>query len=166
MKRVGRDLNMTMEERYKKNACQENFMYNDIVSCHIRPYPEGFFKKTHYSEHQPFYEMRDDSSGQPFDNILEMRAAKIRNFLATKDFVGVKDLFILQYERLVESGTQKLVETISELTGAEAKCDFYSPQHRRKRHIDNDLIEYLMAKLDWDAENMVGYFKSGMRNPK
>ena len=165
MKRVGKDLNMSIEDRSKKNVCQEYFMYKDVISCHTRPYDEDFFNKTHFSEHQPFYEMRNDGSGQPFDNILKMRAAKIRNFLATKNYADVEKLIVLQYERLVESGTKGLIQNIVDLTGVEAKCGVYPPQDRRKRHIDRELIQYLMKNLDWDAENMLGYFKSGLRSP-
>lgn len=167
MDRVGKDLEMTEEEILKTDACQENFMYRDLISCHVRPYRKGTFNKTHYSEHQPFYEMRYDESGEPFDSILEMRAAKIRNFLSTKHFLGVTEFWMLQYEVLVNAGTLDLIEKIEAFTGTKSHCDSSPPQgHRKKRGINPDLVEYLMKNLDWEAENMVGYYKSGMKNPK
>lgn len=167
MDRVGKDLEMTEEDKLKVDACQEYFMYRDLISCHVRPYPEGSFNKTHYSEHQPFYEMKYDESGEPFDSILEMRAAKIRNFLSTKHFPGVDEFWMLQYEVLVKAGTLDLIKKIEALTGTQSHCDPSPPQeHRMRRSVQPDLIEYLMKNLDWEAENMVGYYKSGMRKPK
>ncbi len=164
MKRVGKDLEMTDLE--KEQGCQEYFNFHDLISCHVRPYPDGTFNKTHYSEHQPFYEMRNDGSGKPFDNILEMRAAKIRNFLSTKDFEGVTDFWIQQYEVLVSLGTDNLIRKIEDLTGAHPTCEPSPPQKERKRRrIDPELLNYLMDHLDWEAENLVGYHKSGVRKP-
>jgi len=164
MNRVGKDLEMSDEEKMSPTACQERFMYKDLISCHLYPYPEGTFNKTHYSEHQPFYEMRYDGSGEPFKDILEMRAAKIRNFLSTKYFHGVDKLWILQYETLVESGTSDLIEKIEKLTGAKSLCVPSPPQlERKKRGVDRHLMDYLMNNLDWDAENLVGYHKTGLR---
>lgn len=166
MRRVGKDLEMTEAEKLSINACQENFTYRDLISCNHKPYPEGTFNKTHYSEHQPFYEMKYDGSGEPFDNLLEMRAAKIRNFLSTKHFAGVEDFWILQYEVLVALGTTELIQKIKDLTGAQSYCEPNPAQQTRKRRgVKPELMEYLMDNLDWKAENMVGYHKSGMRKP-
>ena len=93
MERFGLDLEMSESGIEKRDGmvCQENFVYRDLISCHTRPYPKGFFNKLRYSQHQPFYEMRNDGSGEPFDNILELRAAKIRNFLDTRMYKVVED---------------------------------------------------------------------------
>lgn len=166
MNRVGKDLNLTEEEKLNESTCQEDFMFRDLVSCHLKPYPEGTFNKTHYSEHQPFYEMKYDGSGEPFDNILDMRAAKIRNFLSTKEYVGVNKFWTIQYEALVASGTQHIIQEIESLTGETARCDPSPPQtNRKRRKIKPGLMQYLMINLDWEAENLVGYTKRGVKKP-
>jgi hypothetical protein len=101
MERVGLDLELTKEDKHDPGACQERFMYRDIISCHTRPYPRGFFQKTYMSNHQPFYEMKNDASGNPFENILALRSAKIRNFISVKDYKAVKELWVIQYEALL-----------------------------------------------------------------
>ena len=100
MERFGKDLNMTEDEKSGKAGpiCQEDFYYKDVITCNIRPYPDGYWdgtydgkkRKHRYSEHQPFYEMRNDGSGEPYDNVLQMRAAKIYNFLDTVKFPWVE----------------------------------------------------------------------------
>jgi len=109
MDRVGYDLEVTEQQKQDPYFCQDFFMYKDIVTCHVRPYPKGYFNKTRFSEHQPLYEMRPDGSGKPFGNILELRSAKILNFLQTKFYKGVKEFWILRYEDLLRYGTKDLI---------------------------------------------------------
>lgn len=166
MERVGFDLNMTEDEKNDPKACQEDFMYRDIISCHVRPYPKGSFEKTYMSNHQPFYEMRNDGSGDPFKNILEMRAAKNLNFLSVKDYRAVKELWLIQYEALSEGGTAEVIRDIEKMTGATAKCRAYPPQNRKRRNISKDEIKYIEEHVSWEAENAIGYSKTGLRKPK
>ena len=166
MERVGLDLELTEEDKHDPDACQERFMYRDIISCHTRPYPKGFFQKTYMSNHQPFYEMKNDASGNPFENILALRTAKILNFLSVKDYIAVKELWVIQYEALLEQGTIGLIREIEELTGVTAKCKSYLPQTRKRRNIGVEEMTYLTEHIDWDVEKLVGYRKTGLRKPK
>jgi hypothetical protein len=166
MPRVGKDLDMSVEEKSKAFGCQEHFNYQDVISCHVRPYSDNYFNRTHYSEHQPFYELNTKELNRPFHNILELRAAKIHNFLSTKNFEGVNKFLIIQYEALVSSGTYSLIEYIEDMTGVKSICD-PSPQqqNRKQKRLNAEFINYLMESIDWDAENMIGYHKTGMRKP-
>lgn len=159
MERVGKDLELTDEQKNDPHYCQQKFAYKDVISCLVRPYVDKKFEKTHYSEHQPFYEMRNDGSGKPYDNILQLRKAKIDNFMSTENFKNVQDLWVVQYEDLLSIGTKELLDTISKLTGVEPKCDPCTSQTRKKRPIDPDMIEYLNEHVDWDAEKLIGYEK-------
>ena len=171
MERVGKDLNMTDDEKSGKAGpiCQEGFFYKDVITCHVRPYPDGYWdgtydgkkRKHRYSEHQPFYEMRNDGSGEPYDNVLQMRAAKIYNFLDTVSFPWVEDTWVLRYEDLLKEGTQHLIESIEKVTGVKANCTASPPQNRKKREIDPDLRKYLLNEknVDWKAEKLIGYEK-------
>ena len=161
--RVGLDL-----ESPKDARCQEDFAYNEIVSCHEKPlaleaWPE---EKVGYSGIKPFYELRQDGSGEPFDNIMEMRAAKIRNFLAVKDYEGVADLWVNKYEYLLKVGTQRMLDEISELTGVPYKCMPSPPQDRPKRPLSPDFVEYVNKHLDWSAEQLIGYSKQELNHEK
>lgn len=171
MERVGKDLNMTDDEKSGKAGpiCQEGFFYKDVITCHVRPYPDGYWdgtydgkkRKHRFSEHQPFYEMKNDGSGEPYDNVLQMRAAKIYNFLDTVSFPWVEDTWVLRYEDLLKEGTQHLIESIEKVTGVKANCTASPPQNRKKREIDPDLRKYLLNEknVDWKAEKLIGYEK-------
>lgn len=158
MERVGLDLKV--DEKMKDHVvCQEEFRYEDIVSCYTRPYPDGYFKKTHFSEHQPFYEMRNDGTGKPFESIIQLRGAKIRNFLNVSSYKSVAELWILQYEQMVRYGTQELIREIESITGITARCIASPPQNRYNRIIDGNMKNYIGKKLDWTAEALIGYEK-------
>lgn len=166
MERVGLDLEMTKQEQQNPNAsCQEGFHYRDIVTCHTRPYSEDYFGgTTHYSNHQPFYEMRNDGSGEPFENILQMRSAKNQNFLSTQEYDFVKELWIVRYEDVLRGGTAELIEDITVASGGiHATCIPSPPQKRQKRFIGKDEIKYLVDHVDWNNEVEIGYTRSGMK---
>ena len=118
----------------KDAICQDDFRYNEIVSCNYEPLPhEAYTHTLRYSEHQPFYELQQDGSGEPFANIMEMRAAKIRNFLDVKNYVGVADVWTTQYEYLLAKGTKEMLDKITEWTGVPYKCDQSPPPRARAR---------------------------------
>jgi hypothetical protein len=156
MERYGADLLLNGDE-----ICQQDFLYRDIVSCVEDPLPEDYYTHTlRYSENQPFYEMRNDGSGLPYNNILEMRTDKIRNFLDTIHYNGVSDVWALQYEYLVSVGTQHLLDRITALTGIQPNCEAIPPQVRKpkgSRMIRADFAAYIRQNLNWTVENWIGY---------
>lgn len=152
MERVGIDINLTDD-----HECQEDFNYRDIRSCVIEPIPKHHFKKLRYSQNQPFYEMIPDGSGKPFANIMAMRAAKIRNFLEVRSYIGIADVWTVQYEYLLTKGTNHLLEKIEEWTGVKRNCKAYPAQARRKRPLSRTFARFLNKEHDWSAEGLIGY---------
>merc|ERR1712032_373894 len=155
MDRIGTDLDpkMTNETR-----CQGRFIYRDIISCEVKPLPvESYNHKLHYSEEKPFYEMKNDGSGLPYSNILDMRSDKIKNFLSVQNLPGVRDMYVVQYEYLLKMGTSDLINKISKITGIEPKCTPYGPQIRRARNTSDEFIQYITDHINWDIEQLIGY---------
>merc|ERR1712183_1191243 len=110
---------------------------------------------------KPIYEMRHDGSGEPYNNILELRAAKIHNFLSVNQWPWIADdLIVVQYEELLGKGTQFLLDEIERLVGVKPVCDAQPPQpNRKKRKLDQGLVDYLTEHMDWEAEKLIGYSK-------
>jgi hypothetical protein len=175
MERVCDDLTW-LEVQKKNNAsyygdndgriCQENFRYHEVVSCLVRPCPDGHWatpRRHRYSRHQPFYEMRvNDPRGRPYDSILGMRADKIRNFVESATYSNVDGFWHYKYEGLLDSGTEDLIGRIERATGVRRdpdRCRVYGPQERRARPMDRDFFEYMIEHVDWSAEELVGYRK-------
>lgn len=157
--RVGGDLLLA---NTSGRICQEAFHYNEIVSCLKHPLPHEYWEgRNHsYSERQPFYELRQDGSGEPFDSIVDLRAAKIRNFLLTAEYDRVSALWILRYEDLIKEGTARLIEKLEMVTGQTATCEPFEAQgDKHRRQLDLKMIQWLMKRVDWDAEALIGYHK-------
>jgi hypothetical protein len=153
-----KEANQTLGMPTSQIQCQEYFSYNQINSCQLRPYPDGHFKeKPPMSGHQPQYEMRNDGSGLPYKNILELRADKIKNHLSVAEFEWVRDFVSVRYEELLGSGTEFLVKQIEKVTGVEAMCEPFAPQNRPKRSLNSAFVRYMTEHVDWDAEALVGY---------
>lgn len=137
-------------------VCHENFLYRDIIACQRKP-PE-LAKIRGYSGKKPQYEMRHDGSGEPYNNILELRTAKIHNFLGVKSWPWVSDVLVIQYEQLLTEGTAFLVGELEKATGLTATCKPQPPQpERAKRQMDQEFVDYLTEHIDWEAEKLIGY---------
>lgn len=155
MDRIGSDLNITSND----TECQHGFKFNQINSCAKAPLPRESYENIHMSRHQPFYELKQDGSGEPFESIIEMRAAKINNFLETKSYPHVADTWPVHYEYLLAKGTKEMLDRISDLTGVAYKCDPFPVQHRRKRELPQEFLDYVTKHVDWETEKLVGYHR-------
>jgi len=143
-------------------VCYEKFQYNQIVSC-----IEGSRNDTDYrlpadgggdfSGHKPIYELRNDGSGEPYASILGLRADKILNFLDVKKWPWVTDVIHVQYEALLERGTEFLIKEVEEKTGIKSSCTPNPPQQRRKRPLDKKYVKWMTDHVHWDVEELIGY---------
>lgn len=170
MKRLHKD-EAWLEQQTKINnetgrICQENFHYHELVSCLTRPYPDGYWgehRKHRFSQHQPFYEMRvNDRKGRPYKNILEMRAAKILNFMESSKYSNVEGFWHYQYEELLKTGTKELIENIERATGKKRhpkKCVIYEPQNRRVRRMDPKFFDYMTGESEYCIAMHSCYFR-------
>lgn len=155
--RVGGDLLLAHETG---RICQEGFRYNEVVSCLKHPLPREHWEgKNHsYSQRQPFYELQNDGSGKPYKSLVDLRAAKIKNFLSTAEYDNVSALWILRYEDLIKEGTARLIQKLEVVTGQGAHCTPFKAQgDRHRRQLDMRMIKWLMKHVDWDAEALIGY---------
>lgn len=169
--RVGEDIEIGKTITAANNStdttpCQQNFIYQDINSCVIHPLPKESYKhKLRFSEDTPIYEHRIDHSGLPYANIMEMRAAKIENFLDVQNYPGIAAVWAVQYEFLLQRGTEHLVERVAEWTGIKPKCKPVPPQLRRERPFEPGFVEYVTKHLNWTAEHLIGYGKYKQKLP-
>jgi hypothetical protein len=159
--RLGTDLWPNRTSAPTSTRCQQHFLYRDIVSCDIEPLPHSYYNHTiRYSEHQPFYEMRNDGSGEPYANLLELRTDKIRNFLSVSSYEGVANVWVLQYEYLVHKGTQQLLDRVAEWTGVSPNCTAKPPQVRqpkKSRMLAPDMARHIRNHVNWTVEGWLGY---------
>jgi hypothetical protein len=155
--RIGSDLNITNPQNV---TCQERFPYRDVISCNKEPLPlDAYPYRTRYSEQQPFYEMRNDGSGLPYANILELRSAKIQNFVQdVPKFPYVADVWNFRYEDLVKTGTGPLLERLHQITGVKPVCEPFPPKDKKSsRVVDPQFAAHVRQHLNWTVEEWIGY---------
>lgn len=133
---------------------QYNFRPHQVIPClELEPdIVESSRRKVH-----TLYEMRNDGSGQPYDSILELRAAKIQNFLAIEHFTGISDFFPVQYEAMARNGTASLIGDLERALGVKAQCPPTEPQEPSSRPLSPKYIEWMSKHVDWETEALIGY---------
>mmetsp|Transcript_10127 Transcript_10127/g.12516 ORF Transcript_10127/g.12516 Transcript_10127/m.12516 type:complete len:376 (-) Transcript_10127:62-1189(-) len=149
--------------------CQEKFKYNEILSCVKGSKDDEEFvllrdripHHTTYSGFKPFYELKRDGSGEPYGSILELRAAKIRNYLSVKEWYWVEDSIPVQYEALLRNGTDFLLSMIEDTVGIQRECDAIPSQERSRRPLKKEFVDWMTDHIDWEAESLIGYKKWG-----
>ena len=151
--------------------CHEYFEPHQLISCVKYPFPSKEQYKAYFmgenvalkvlpsfSGDLPRYELNNDGSGKPYNNILEMRADKIRNFLSIKDWDWIEDVRVIQYERLLSEGTATLISYIEGITGLTANCTAVPPQKNRPpKPLDPAYVQWMNHHVDWNAEKLIGY---------
>jgi len=143
---------------FEDKLCQWGFNYSEVVPCLL----------SLKDQRDPVYELRRDGSGLPFENILRLRAEKIRNFLSTKDYKNVHSLIAVKYEELVlHEGFKRLVERITFETGLPFECDLSQvslplPVMEDKVEYEKEYVDWINEEADWLAEMKLKY-KMGER---
>ena len=153
--------------------CQEYFEPHQIISCLLFPFTdeEDYRKYMKYwrgdrpipklnTGRQPFYELKNDGSGNHYKDILSMRADKIRNFLSIKEWDWIDDVHVVQYERMIHDGTEGLLGYVEERTGLKANCSAFEAQpDRTPNPLDADFVDWINKNHDWKTEALIGYKK-------
>lgn len=151
--------------------CFEKFYYNQIISC-----IEGSRNDTSYetygcdpdkdfSCHKPNYELKHNIdmtklTGKAYGSIIDLRRDKIINFVKEiKEFPWIVDVIDVQYEKLLNDGTEFLLSKIENITGVKRHCKATPKQIRKKREINPEMIQWLNDHVDWEAEGLIGYTK-------
>eukprot|EP00980_Cylindrotheca_fusiformis_P006003 scaffold1284_cov108-Cylindrotheca_fusiformis.AAC.17 len=145
---------------YTGPFCQLGYRYFEIIPC-IRDENAKEEKPSGYSSRDPQYELRPDGSGLPFDSLLQLRQAKIKNILDVKDWDWVADFEIVQYEELLKHGTEAFLKHIADVTGVEMKCKPSPPAPERLSNYEQSskVTRLINSLVDWDVEKSVGYSK-------
>mmetsp|Transcript_54459 Transcript_54459/g.65554 ORF Transcript_54459/g.65554 Transcript_54459/m.65554 type:complete len:432 (+) Transcript_54459:76-1371(+) len=143
--------------------CHRTFSYNEINACLKDPFDEKEYKL--YKDDgagagltEPRYEFVPDGSGRAFQSIIDMRAAKIENFLSVVDYEFVSQLLVVRYEDALAKGTEFVIREIEELTGVKATCQPNAAQPERPgRELPYAQIEWMNKYVKWETEHKIGY---------
>lgn len=143
-------------QQYASGTCRAGeFLPHQVIPCMA----DRTAVSTRGIKMQSLYELRNDGSGKPYRNILEMRKEKIENFLDVANFDRVQDLFVVRYEEAKLDGTATLIQQLEVALDQKAACSpINGDKSFRERTIPESFREYLKTHVDWETEAKIGYF--------
>ncbi|GKY92124.1 hypothetical protein MPSEU_000183800 [Mayamaea pseudoterrestris] len=159
MERYGRDRELyafanNSTQDFDEPTCQYRFRPFQAIPCH----EDSTIRVTGFRPVASLYELRNDGSGQPYDNILQLRADKIRHFLSIANFISVQHFESVRYEDMVQQGTASLIQTLEKVLGVKAQCQPTAPQQSlSSRPVPREYMEWMQNHVDWEAERLIGY---------
>ena len=138
----------------EKSECLAGYKFDEVIPCS----PEDSVIIDGYSSYM--YELKNDESHRAFSSIVELRTAKILNFLQVSKSHGVKAFFPERYEALNLRGTDDFLRQMEEVTGLKANCEPLKGSGVVKhKAVDPEFTEWMNKYHDWNAEGMIGYVK-------
>jgi hypothetical protein len=160
-------MNVTTPEERQPNAkgnCAQLFEPDQVVPCTYSERIKNSLPVDKWRGLLPFYELRRDGSGQPFDHLLQLRAAKhVHWILQLPMLMKIGGFLVVRYEDLLTRGTQFLVDQVASITGyheiGDGKCQPSPPQPERigKRSVPADFRQWINENVDVETERLLGY---------
>jgi hypothetical protein len=143
-------------------VCQMAFHYNEVVSC----------AKTAGGIGDPMYELQPGGeSGHPFESIIDLRAAKLKNHHSVQEsWPSVKKMIQVSYETTAQDFKTKLLSEILEFTGwnggsyddngATLPCsgNLLPPSLDSSNEMTLEFVEYVTKNADWYIEEGVASY--------
>ena len=127
------------------SPCQSNASF---VPLSLEEIPQSFLKHLFASVNDPVYEL--SASGEPFDNILQLRAMKISNFLRIPESWETAGFAVVPYERLLESnGVASVIEQIANAVGRPSSCPSVPNFEKKPYNLSQELLEWVNSTADW-----------------
>lgn len=137
-----------------RSGCLAGYKFDEVVPC------SSADSIIHDGYSNYMYELNNDESHRAYGSIIELREAKILNFMRVSKFHGVGAFFPERYEELKMHGTARLVRQLEGVTGLTAGCTpFDGTGVLRHKNVHPEFTNWMNKYHDWDAEAMIGYVK-------
>jgi len=157
------------ETARKQRICRENFLMHQVRPCRSDNRTANPWKipESRWRGYEPIYEQRKNN-GQPYGNLLQLRADKIVNWVFQLPMVmKIGGFVVVRYEDLLEHGTgfllQQVTNILSNSTASGSApplgCKPAPPQPERlgKRHIADEFRAWINEHVDVETERLIGY---------
>ncbi|KAL7555236.1 hypothetical protein ACHAWF_019037 [Thalassiosira exigua] len=137
----------------KESRCMSGYSPEELVPCRRE---DSYVRNGHGNN---MYELDHFKSGRAYGSIIELRTAKILNFLQVSEYHGVRAFLPERYEQLSLRGTASLLKQVEGITGLKARCEPYKGSGLvRHKDLDPKYVEWMNRYHAWDVEAMIGYF--------
>lgn len=145
--------------------CQKGFTFGTVSPCDtdhsyvpekIRHIPRSFLRNLPFEADEAMYEL--DIDGRPFQNIMQLRAAKISNFLNLVHKWNFGGFAGIRYEDIIGDRIAALVQNVESAIQVDNNCPKLKSFYRESYNISNEFQAWVAEKSDWRVEALVGYF--------
>jgi hypothetical protein len=135
------------------SPCQRNARY---VPNQVKAIPEIFLRHLQFGMNDPIYEKNHD--GEPFKNLLQLRAMKLKNLLSLSERWELAGIGFIQYNNLIGNRLKSLVEQIGRTIGiADNECPVLPHFEKKSYNISVEFIDWITKSTQWDIEKLIGY---------
>jgi len=141
--------------------CVQGFAFDEVTPC---IFDNSTIPKSKWRGHMPIYELQRDHSGNPFADLMKLRADKIHNFfLEIPLLMQLGGYAAVRYEDLLRNGTQLFLQDLANMMGLEQLPRACRPQppnlerigHRRR--VPAEVKQWLEEHLVLETEQLLGY---------
>ena len=166
---VDRPLYLKEEENTSAESklCQMGYAPNTVSPClsntnyvpePLRSIPTAFLRHLVFDTNNPIYE-HNPVDGRPFENLLQLRAFKMTNFLNLPEKWEMAGIGFIPYDNLLGKGLQSLTESISSTLGIPDSCPHLEPFSKASYNLTDEFKDWINRRARWDVENLIGYHK-------
>lgn len=105
------------------------------------------------------YELAGD--GRPYDHPLQLRSAKIKNFLGLVQQWELGGFGLFRFDDILGNGLPGFIREISRALGAESQCPDVPPFEKARHDLPPEFREWVTNHGDWETERLVGFNQDG-----
>lgn len=142
-----------------KVQCRERFGFRQVQPCRSNMTSDNPWNipERNWRGYEPIYE-QNMRGWEPYNNLLELRADKITNWIIQLPLLLQLGGFILvRYEDLLRNGTSFLLDMVSKVVELSPTCPAVPPQERSRRFVPGEFRDWVYRHIDCEREQLIGY---------
>jgi hypothetical protein len=173
-------------ERIREPLCRHEFTVREVIPCRLdnvtAQQPPWNIPLRKWRGYEPIYEQRregnyGDNTGSPYDHLLQLRAAKIVNWvLELPLLMRLGGFLVVRYEDVLERGNAFVMHQVASILNGDEEadttplsngpsqrvaptCSLTGPQPHRigKRQIPPEFRAWVNQHMNVEIERLVGY---------
>eukprot|EP00980_Cylindrotheca_fusiformis_P004497 scaffold961_cov122-Cylindrotheca_fusiformis.AAC.5 len=155
---------VNFEEKDTGVLCQKGFSFGTISPCDkdhsyvpekVRHIPLSFLRNLPFEVDEVVYEL--DIDGMAFQDIMQLRAAKINNFLNLVHDWSLAGFVAVRYDDIIGDKIGTFVGDIESALQVESSCPNIKPFYRKSYTLPNEFTAWISDRADWRVESRVGF---------
>jgi hypothetical protein len=108
-----------------------------------------------FGDNDVVYELA--GNGKPHEHPLQLRAAKIQNFLGLVQEWELGGFGIYKYDDILGDGLTVFVQEISRALGVESRCPVITPFEKAHYLLPPEFRAWITNHSDWESETLIGF---------